>query len=189
MTSLKELPTEISESDLVLLASIYNECLSSIDPYRYKLVFSIGFKEKTWYKSLLELYRVINKLNAKPREYIQAQLSEYKQPIKQSRRVPTIKMMTTEEGIERYNSYIGKRGRIPSTVRTVKANLMEFADSALHKMMVTYKLQTEQDVFKDPFLMRQLPRDFVKKHPDFRELCSSHYYEKEFGMEGIELIS
>jgi hypothetical protein len=185
----KELSAEVSDDDLLLLASVYNDCLSKIDPFRYNLKFTDGFRNKPWYNDLLSLLRVINKLGAKPREYIQAQLNEYKPALKLSRRVPTIRMMASDEGIERYNSYLGKRGRGESTVVIVKANMMEFADVALHKMMATYKIDTVQDIFKDPFLMRQLPLQYVKKHPAYVELCNSHYYEKEFGVEGIELLS
>lgn len=184
-----ELSAEISENDLILLASIYNECLAKVDPFKYQLKFTNGYKDKTWYKELLGLFRLINKLGAKPRDFIQAQISEYKKPIKQSRRIPTIKMMSSEEGIERYNSFLKKRGLVASTVVIVKADRMEFADVSLHNMMKTFQIPTELDVFKDPFLMRQLPREYVKEHPAYKSLCENHFYETEFGVKGLELLS
>ena len=180
---------EVSDNDLVLLATIYNECLAKIDPFRYNLRFTNNYKKKTWYRDLLGLFRTINKINARPREYIQAQISEYRPPLKKSRRVPTIKMMSSEEGIKRYYSYLDKHGRIPSNVVVVKANTSEFADSIMHKLMKSFHIEKEQDFFKDPFLIKQLPRAFVTSHPAYKELCAEHFYEKTYGLHGIELIS
>ena len=182
-------PVDISETDLMLLASLYNECLGKIDPHRYQLHFSKGYEQKTWYKELLNLYRTINKVNAKPRDYIQSQISEYKPSFKKGRRVPTIKMMTTEEGVQRYYSYMNRHGRIDSKVTVVKANLSEFAETSLRRLMANFRIVDEVDFFKDPYLLKQLPRNFVLEHPVYKQLCNMHFYEKQYGMAGTELIS
>lgn len=180
---------EITDADLMMLASVYNEILAKVDPWKYTLKFTNGYNKKTWYRELFNLCRTINKVGARPREYIQAQISEYKPSFKKGRRVPTIKMMASEEGIERYNKYLLSRGRIQSTVPVIKGNTLEFADSLAHKMMLNFGLQTEEDLFKAIFCIKQLPRDYVKEHPMFKHLCETHFYENTYGVAGVELLS
>jgi len=202
---------DVSENDLVLLATIYNECLAKIDPFRYNLKFTSDFKSKPWYKDLFCLYRLITILDAKPREYIQAQIAEYRPALKKGRKVPTIKMMVSPSGVQRYYDYLYKHDRAPlrqidldsfkvaafktsshsapKLPKVVKANTMEDAPSRLHRLMGVFHIETEQDFFKDPFLIKQLPREYVTTHPVYKELCANHYYEQTFGLHGLELIS
>jgi hypothetical protein len=98
-------------------------------------------------------------------------------------------MMTTQEGVDRYSSYMNRHGRIESKVAVVKGDLMEFADSTLKKLMSNFHIPNEKDFFKDPFLIKQLPRDFVVQHPAYRELCATHFYETSFGMTGADFLS
>lgn len=181
---------EITEADLMMLASLYNEILAKVDPYKYTLKFTNNCQHKTWYRELFNLCRTINKINAKPREYISAQITEYKPSFKKGRRVPTIKMMASEEGIERYNKYLDKRGRgAPSYVTVVKGSTIEFADTLARKMMDTFHLQSEADLFKDVYCLKQLPRKYVADHPAFKQLCAEKFYETNYGVPGVMLIA
>ena len=207
---------DILESDVVLLANIYNECLAKIDPFRYNLKFTKDFKKKPWYKDLIALYRLIVKIGAKPREYIQAQVSEYRPAISKGRKVPTIRMMVSPEGVKRYRDYLYRHDKAPlqpldreafnvprpsyqqrkepCVVESrpkivVKANLAEDAPARMKRLMTVFHINSEQDFFKDPFLIKQLPRSFVVAHPAYKELCGAHYYEHTYGLHGLELIS
>lgn len=206
--------SDILESDVVLLANIYNECLAKFDPFRYNLRFTKDFNKKPLYKDLIALYRLITKIGAKPREYIQAQVSEYRPAISKSRKVPTVRMMVSPEGVKRYRDYLYKHDKAPlqpldkeafnvprlshskyieelviKPPKIIKANLTEDAPSRMRRLMAIFDIQSEQDFFKDPYLIKQLPHSYVAEHPAYKELCASRYYEKTYGLHGIELIS
>jgi hypothetical protein len=181
--------TEITDTDIALMAHIYNDCLEKIDPFKYRLTLDKTFTKKPWFKDMFNLVRLITSLGVKPREYIQAQISEYVKPIKKAREVPTIRMMASPSGIDRYTSYCKKHGKLPSNNKRINATELEkFSLVQMQRIMKTNHL-TEKDFFRDPYLMAQLSRDFVLSHPTFLELNTTGFYRTSFGVDGTELIS
>lgn len=180
--------TEISETDIALIAHIYNDCLERIDPFKYRLSLDKTFTKKPWYKDMFNLVRVITSIDAKPREYIQAQISEYVKPIKRSREIPTIRMMASPSGIDRYKRYCKRHGKLPSNdMRITSKELAVFSSHQLSKVLKTNNL-TEEQFFKDPYLIAQLSRVFVENHPVFRHYEEMGFYKKAFGVSGLDLL-
>lgn len=180
---------EISETDIALVANIYNDCVAKIDPYRFLLDLRGDFTLRPWCKDIITLIRLIKKLGAKPRIYIQAQVVEYRKPCQSSRQVPTIKMMTTPAGIDRYERFCDRMGmdRKPP-MKVTKLELEDFSSIQMNTIMTRLNLSCADDFFKDPYLVSQLSQSFVKKHPSFIKLEAEGYYKKKFGINGEEIF-
>jgi len=173
--------TEITESDVALIANIFNDCIAKIDPFRYRLDLNGNFTTKPWFKEIITLIRLMARIEAKPRLYIQAQISEYKAPCKVSRAVPTIKMMTTPAGVDRYHRFLDKMGMNPTNVPKIsEEEMMDFSKAQMEAVMKKLNIPTEREFFKDPYLVAQLSKSFVQKNPSFQELVSEGFYQKKY---------
>ncbi len=178
-----ELPIEISETDIIMIAEIYNDIIGKIDPYKFHLSFKGDFKGRTWYREMIPLIRLMKSIKAKPRLYLQAQVVEYRKPVKHARQVPTIKMMATPAGIERYERFCVKRGLTKSKIHKVtQTELEDFSGIQMLAMMERLHISCQDDFFKDPYLIAQLSQSYVKKHPSFIKLEAEGFYQKEFGV-------
>src|ERR1035437_3099525 len=180
---------EISEVDIAAVASLYNDCVAKIDPFRFRLDMRGDFTLKPWCKDIISLIRLINKIGAKPRTYLQAQIVEYRKPCKSSRQIPTIKMMCSPSGVDRYERFCGRMGMNQRPIH--KITTMELEDFSGIQMITTMKrlhIECEDDFFKDPYLIAQLNQSFVKKHPSFIKLEAEGFYKKKFGITGEEIF-
>lgn len=173
--------TEITESDVALIANLFNDFVAKIDPFRYRLDLNGDFTTKPWFKEIVTLIRLMARIDAKPRLYIQAQIAEYRQPCKVSRAVPTIKMMTTPAGVDRYHRFLDKMGMNPTTVHKVSDEEMaDFSKSQMEAIMKRLNIVTEREFFKDPYLVAQLSKSYVQKNPAFQELVTEGFYQKKY---------
>jgi hypothetical protein len=174
---------DITETDVALVASLFNDCIAKIDPFRFQLDLRGDFTMKPWYKELVTLIRLMNKIEAKPRLYIQAQITEYRKPCKSSREVPTIKMMTTPAGVDRYQRYLERMGMTPVKYYKISHEEMaDFSKTQMEAIMKRLNIPSEQEFFKDPYLVAQLSKSYVKDNPVFQELAASGFYQKKFGI-------
>lgn len=180
---------DITESDVALVANIFNDCIAKIDPFRFRLDLSGNFTMKPWYKEIITLIRLMTKIEAKPRLYIQAQITEYKKPCKSSREVPTIKMMCSPAGIDRYQRFLEKMGMTPDKVHKVsQEEMVDFSKSQMKAIMKRLNIPNEQEFFKDPYLVAQLSKSYVQSNPVFQELASSGFYKKKYGVDPANLF-
>jgi hypothetical protein len=173
---------EIPETDVALIAQIYNDCASKIDPFRYRLNLKGDFTKKPWYNDLVKLIRLMVNIGVKPRTYIHAQFVEYRKPMFKARRVPTIRMMTTPSGIDRYNRYCEEIASIKDFNIISKEEMDEFSQRQMEKFIQQLNIPSEEDFFKDLYLLTQLSRSFVKNHPIFKKLVREGYYQKVYGV-------
>lgn len=180
---------EISEVDIAMVANIYNDCIAKIDPFRFHLDLRGDFTLKPWCKDIISLIRLINKIGAKPRLYIQAQVVEYRKPCKSARQIPTIKMMTTPAGIDRYERFCDRMGmNRAKPVKITNTDLEDFSGVQMTSLMKRLNIPCEDDFFKDPYLVAQLSKSFVLKHPSFIKLDHEGYYQKKFGVPSESIL-
>lgn len=180
---------DITESDVALIANLFNDCIAKIDPFRFRLDLNGDFTMKPWYKEIITLIRLMTKIEAKPRLYIQAQITEYRKPCKSSREVPTIKMMCSPAGIDRYQRFLEKMGMTPDKVHRISQEEMaDFSKSQMETIMKRLNIPNEQEFFKDPYLVAQLSKSYVQSNPVFQELATSGFYQKKFGVDPDNLF-
>lgn len=180
---------EITESDVALVANLLNDCIAKIDPFRFRLNLNGDFTMKPWYKEIITLIRLMNKIEAKPRLYIQAQIAEYRKPCKIAREVPTIKMMYSPAGIDRYQRFLDKMGMTSSKYHKVTVEeMMDFSKTQMVTIMKRLNIPNEQEFFKDPYLVAQLSASFVKNNLNFIKLESEGFYKKKFGITGEGML-
>ena len=179
---------EISEVDIALVANLYNDCIAKIDPFRFNLDLRGDFTLKPWCKDIITLIRVMKKVGAKPRTYIQAQVVEYRKPCKSARNIPTIKMMCSPAGIDRYDRFCDRMGMNQKPVHIItQTDLEDYSGIQMNDTMERLNI-CEDDFFKDPYLVSQLSQGFVRKHPSFIKLESEGFYKKKFGITGEEIF-
>jgi hypothetical protein len=181
--------SEISNSDVALIANVYNDIVGRIDPFRYRLDMRGDFTKKLWYNDVVQLIRLMTGIGAKPRIYIQAQITEYRKPMFKSRQLPTIRQMASPAGIDRYNKYCEERNT--PTIKpyvVTEADMMSMSKIQMDHLMKRLNIETEELFFKDIYLVNQLSRVFVKKHPVFQQLVKENYYLKQYGIDVNEML-
>lgn len=180
---------EISEPDIAMVANLYNDCIAKVDPFRFSLDLKGDFTLKPWCKDIITLIRLMNKIGAKPRTYIQAQVVEYRKPCKSARNIPTIKMMCSPAGIDRYDRFCDRMGLNQRPVHKItQLELEDFSGIQMVSTMKRLNISCEDDFFKDPYLIAQLSQGFVRKHPSFIKLEAQGFYQKKFGITGEEIF-
>lgn len=173
---------EISETDVALVANIYNDCVSKLDPFRYHLNLKGDFTKKPWYNDIVKMIRLITNIGAQPRTYIQAQISEYRKPMYKARLIPTLRMMTTPSGIDRYNKYCQERGGIKEVNTISQEEMNEFSQKQMEEIIYRLNIKSEEEFFKDVYLITQLSREFVKNNPVFKKLVAEGYYQQTYNL-------
>ena len=175
--------SEISNSDVALIANVYNDIVGRIDPFKYRLDMRGDFTKKSWYNDVVQLIRTMAGVGAKPRIYIQAQITEYRKPMFRARQLPTIRMMASPAGIDRYNKYCAERNS-PSIKPYVvsEEDMINMSKTQMDFLMKRLNIDSEEQFFKDIYLVNQLSKVFVKKHPVFQKLSEEGYYYKTYGV-------
>jgi hypothetical protein len=128
------------------------------------------------------MIRIMANIGAKPRIYIQAQISEYRKPIYKARQVPTLKMMSTPSGIDRYNKYCNEKNNIKDFNVISKEEMDDFSKRKMEEIIYRLNIKSEEDFFKDIYLISQLSHSFVKEHPIFKKLVAEGYYQKAYSL-------
>jgi len=184
------LDTEVSEVDVVALVNIYNDTVSRITSYKYRLKLTESFTREPWYKEVVLLYRLINRLNVKPRTYITAQIKEYSKPIKYGRAVPSISSLTSPAALKRWERYCERMGKIIDVkTKITTSDLNDYNLAQMNTLMKSFDVKDETEFFKDPYLLAQLTTDFTKTRPAFLKLVNDNYYRDTFHMTAEELLS
>ncbi len=169
----------MNDRQLYLLLQIYNDAISTISwKYQIKLKEGQKLESYTWYKDLVNLYNIIHSLGIKPRAYITFQINNYKQPTKFSRMVPTIRMLTTMKALEDWE----KANAAPVKAKILSEDyLIESSKKYMVDLMRANNIDSEEEFFKDPYLISMLSKCFLIKNPIFMSLLNSGYYSK-FGL-------
>lgn len=181
--------SEISNSDVALIANVYNDIVGRIDPFRYQLDMRGDFTKKSWYNDIIQLIRHMAGIGAKPRIYIQAQITEYRKPMFKSRQLPTIRQMASPAGIDRYNRYCEERNT-PSIKPYVvsEEDMITMSKIQMDFLMKRLNIDSEEKFFKDMYLVTQLSSIFIKNHPIFQQLVKEDYYLKQYGVNINEIL-
>lgn len=169
----------MTDSQLYLLLQIYNDAVSSISwKYQVRVKQDTPLKEHSWYPDLINLYNMVHSLGAKPRDYIRVQIINYKQPTKFSRVVPTLRMMTTVKAMETWEKSQAK----PVEAKRLSVEFLNRASSKyMLDLMKANNLSSEEEFFKDPFLISQVSKSFLYSNPIFNRLLDEGYYSR-FGL-------
>lgn len=176
--------TGVTKEEVLNFLSIHNSAVSIKHPYKYMLKIrkSIDTLENVdWYKDAVILIQLTKQLNVPIRTYIIAQISRYRKPNKKSREVPTIKMMYSEKGIERYFEYVRSVKQASDVHVLTEEEKDAFSLKKLNTLMIAYDVASVEDFFKDMFLSSQLSRHFILNHPVYISLRDSGFYKKEYG--------
>lgn len=184
------LESEISESDVVSLVNIYNDAVTRIASFKYRLKLTESFTREPWYKEVVLLYRLINKLDVKPRTYISAQIKEYIKPIKYGRAVPSISSLTSPAALVRWEKYCARMGRVLDVkTKITEQDLNDYNLLQMKSLMKNNNVANETDFFKDPYLLAQLTKDFINTRPAFKKLVNENYYKETFNLTPDELFN
>jgi len=185
---------EITENDVMNLISFYNDC-ATVMGFPYKGIRPKGtkpLKDHPWYKDAFQLVRIINKMGAKPRDFIMAQFHYFKKvKLKRvnSRDIPTLHTMLEPSAVDKWRNYLQYIGKeLPLAKKITKEEMKMFNIKRMRHLMDKYNIKDEEDFFKDPILISQLSKTFVESHESFNKLVSDQYYEKKFGMKLEELF-
>lgn len=172
-----------SDDSVRAFVSLYNTLISTVHPYKYNITYSKSktLVQQSWYKDVIILIDLIDTLRTNPRTYILAQISEYKKPNMKARSAPTIKMMSSEKGIERYITYCRKVKQVLSIHVPTQDDLDMYASKKMSILMDNNNIKNVEDFFKDIFLSSQLSSHFVQTHPTYLKLRDEGYYRREFG--------
>ena len=169
----------MNDKQLYLLLQIYNDAISSIGwKYQIKLKEGQKLSSYTWYQDLINLYNIIHSLGVKPRDYVRFQVNNYKQPTKFSRMVPTLRMLTTMKAVEDWER---SQGPPIEAKRLSDDYLIETSKKYMSDLMKANNISSEEEFFKDPYLISMLSRAFLVNNPTFMSLLNSGYYTK-FGL-------
>lgn len=173
----------VNDDDVRSFVSIYNTLVSTVHPFKYNLSYtkSRGIRQQNWYKDVTMLMDLIHTLKTSPRNYILSQLTEYKKPNAKARLVPTLKMMASEKGIERYITYCRKVKQVLNVHIPTQDDLDLYASKKMSILMDSNDIKNVEDFFKDIFLSSQLSSHFVQTHPTYLKLRDEGYYRREFG--------
>lgn len=175
----------MTDSQLYLLLQIYNDTVSSISwKYQIRTKPDKLLKEYPWYEDLVNLYNIIHTLGAKPRDYIRVQITHYKQPTKFSRVVPTIRMMTTVKALETWEK---SQAKPKEAKRLSNDYLIQASNTYMLGLMKANNLASEEEFFKDPFLISQVSKVFLLVNPIFVRLLEEGYYSR-FGLSKENLV-
>lgn len=176
----------ISESEVYMIANIYNDFANKLCPHD-ALYMGKDFSKQSWYNDIIKLIRIMDQVKAKPRLYIQAQFAEYKKPVRKGRNFPTIGMMCTPAGVERYESFMTKNKRVESHILS-SDEVNDFSINQMRSIMERLHIATEEDFFKDPYLISQLAKTYVKHHPAFQKLVSERFYQTRYKLDPESLV-
>ena len=183
---------DVTPEDVTLIAGIYNDCIGLVYSPFSKSILKMGkiLDDDKTRPDLIGLCRIIASLNCSPREYIMAQIQEYKKPIKKGRLTPTLKMMVSPSGIDRWNRHVEKKlgpgthtGRIPCSF-----DWYTYSKDMMKKVMEANGIKSEKEYFMDPYLLSHLSRQFLMNNETFRALVDEGFYQKTFGMTVEEVL-
>lgn len=175
----------MNDKTLYLLLQIYNDAICSIGwKYQIKLKEGQALSSYSWYNDLVNLYNIIHSLGVKPRDYVGFQVNTYKPPTKFGRKVPTIRMLTSLKAVEAWEK---------SQAKPVEARIMSDNDLILASkkymldLMHANNMSSEEDFFKDPFMLQMVSKSFLASNSTFMSILNSGYYSR-FGLTRENLI-
>ena len=176
---------DIPDSQLYLLLQLYNGAVGKVSwNYVVKVSPKKPFKEYPWYKDLVNLYNIIQSNGLKAREYLALQVSSYRRATRFSRVVPSIRMLTTPAALEVWSK---SKERVSAKAPSIDA-LDRLSEKYMRDLMQMNNLDSTEDFFKDPLLIREVSRDFLRKQPEFNRLLLAGYYKEHFGMENCDIL-
>jgi len=176
--------TGITLDEVSSFISIHNTIVSVTHPYKYMLKVRKNIDTLSnvdWFKDAVILLQLIKQLKVSPRTYLLAQISMYKKPNRKAREVPTLKMMASQKGIERYEEYLRHVKQATIAYVPTEADMDMFSDKKMKTLMVAYDIESVEEFFRDVFLSSQLSTHFILNHPVYNSLKQSGFYKKEFG--------
>ena len=174
----------ITLDELFSFVSIHNTIISATHPFKYMLKVRKDITDVVkvdWFKDAVILLQLIKQLKVSPRTYILSQISMYKKPNRKAREVPTLKMMSSQKGIERYEEYLRHVKQATSVYVLTDTDMDMFSDKKMKTLMAAYDIESTEEFFRDVFLSSQLSRHFILNHPVYNSLKQSGFYKKEFG--------
>lgn len=176
---------DVTDISLNLLLQLYNNAVGKVGwQYAIRLNGKRPFKEYPWYQDLINLYNILHYNKITPREYLTVQISHYKKATRFSRNVPSIRMMTTPAALEVWaQSQTRVSAKPPSYDQLIVASTKYMQD-----LIHMNGLASEEEFFKDPFLIREVSRAFLNQNSTFKRLLSEGYYKEHFGLETSDIL-
>ena len=183
---------DITAKDIYDTVNYYNDCaIVAGFPYN-KIRLKVGkpLKSYSWYPDVTSLTRLISSLEAKPKDFITAQFIYYKKKHSKGREIPSFKTMITPAAIEKWHKYMIAQGKeTPAYERISREEMDKFNTMRMKHLISQYKIEKEEDFFKDPLLISQLSKSFVEKFETYNMLVESGYYKNVFGIDPENIFS
>ena len=183
--------TDISDQDVIDLVLIYNSFITlhstnSSENVKYYIKYNNkNFNKHKHYGDCIKLYRFLNKLEIKPREYLVVQFNYYKQERKHpyARAFPSIKHLASPAALERWNSWLLATKKIqPSCTVLSKKEIEDYDEAYLKDLIKSWGLIDERALFQDIVLTRNFNLDFLQLRPIFQSLLHERFYENTYGV-------
>lgn len=177
-------PTK-EEHRLILLLDYYNLFVSQISPIKQlRPSKSLSFKENSFFVDLRKLDCVITSFKTTPQKYLEFQFRNWRIPFKLSRKFPPLSYLSSPNAVEKF-----ARSIAPNIENMVSSqSLISFSESYIKDLMTIHNIKTEEDFFKDPIFISDLPENYLKLNKTFQKLLSENYYENTFGITKEEIM-
>jgi hypothetical protein len=179
--------TEYSLTDARLIIDLYNDLTAIKQGFRHRDK-KVSAEEAEKYnekimKEAIAVLRLASRFNATPREFIMAQIEQYKGKNK-FRKFPTLKMMSAPSAVDSWKAYCERVGKIvPEVDEASQTELLKYNKSRMTTIMRTNNVKSEEDFFKNPIFISDLSYSFLQKQPLFIKLVKENYYQENFGMD------